>query len=99
MNIEQFDDDTTETNGDEKVNKLNEYDTSESHRSKNDKKSKKFERKICLSLNSLLRPVVSATLPFYLFYAYYLQEKSLDTTIEHLLKRKTILRRSKAWAA
>lgn len=95
INTTQNEDMTICTNADDKLNSLNEYSPTRIRRKQSDAPLNDLEKAVFASTNSSLGWIGSAASPFFAFYASYLQQKSPETKVCHLIEQRTILRKLK----
>lgn len=86
---------TISTDADVRLSSLNEYSLALIRRKQSDDLTNDFEKLIFAATNSSLGWKSSAAPPFCLFYALHLQQKSSQTKMYHLVKRKSILQKLK----
>ena len=87
INVEQAEDYTIKTDADDKLNGLTEYFLTRARRKQFGSGLTKIEMDHFASINSSLGWIGTAASPFASFYASFLQQKTPDTNISHLIEQ------------
>lgn len=93
INIEQDEDNTITTDAEDKLNDLTEYCLSRTRRKQFGSSLNQIEKNHFASINSSLGWIGTAASPFCSFYASFLQQKTPDTNVSHLVDQINIVKK------